>query len=483
MAQDHVRVRIGPSPTGEPHVGTAYVALFNYAFARSHKNGAFVVRIEDTDQKRSSAHSEQAILSALNWLGLRWDEGPDVGGDHGPYRQSERKEIYQKHVQQLLDSGHAYWCTCTPERLTQLRHRQRLLGQPTGYDGRCRQRDAAEIEQDKQQGVPAVVRLKVPQEGVTQFTDLLRGPISIANTEIDDQVLLKSDGFPTYHLANVVDDALMQITHVLRGEEWISSTPKHVLLYECLGFTAPQFGHLPLLRNADKSKVSKRKNPVSLDYFRQAGYLPQALLNFLGLMAFSMPDGQEMFSLQQFVEQFDLSRISLGGPVFDLDKLLWLNGRYLRERLNTDQWVEYIQQQLFCPSYLTQIAPLVQERINRSDDFWQYADFFFAGDVTIDPSCYCIKGLEKKPTLKLYEQLLDLIATLPFQQEQELEQQLRDFCNEHQIRTRDLFMPIRLMVTGKKATPPLFATMLVLGKQRCLTRIRQAVQALRRYSY
>ncbi|MEM7403082.1 MAG: glutamate--tRNA ligase [Myxococcota bacterium] len=483
MAQDHVRVRIGPSPTGEPHVGTAYVALFNYAFARSHQNGAFVVRIEDTDQKRSSAHSEQAILSALNWLGLRWDEGPDVGGDHGPYRQSERKEIYQKHVQQLLDAGHAYWCSCTPERLTQLRQRQRLLGQPTGYDGRCRQRDAAEIEQDKQQGVPAVVRLKVPQEGVTQFTDLLRGPISIANTEIDDQVLLKSDGFPTYHLANVVDDALMKITHVLRGEEWISSTPKHVLLYECLGFTAPQFGHLPLLRNADKSKVSKRKNPVSLDYFRQAGYLPQALLNFLGLMAFSMPDGQEMFSLQEFVEQFGLSRISLGGPVFDLDKLLWLNGRYLRERLSTDQWVEYIQQQLFCPSYLTQIAPLVQERINRSDDFWQYADFFFAGDVTIDPSHYCIKGLEKKPTLKLYEQLLDLIATLPFQQEQELEQQLRDFCNKHQIRTRDLFMPIRLMVTGKKATPPLFATMLVLGKQRCLTRIRQAVQALRRHSY
>ena len=382
--------------------------------------------------------------------------------------------------QQLLQTGHAYWCTCTPERLAQLRHRQRLLGQPTGYDGHCRERDSAQVEQERQQGAQAVVRLRVPQTGVTQFTDMLRGPISIANTEIDDQVLLKSDGFPTYHLANVVDDALMKITHVLRGEEWISSTPKHVLLYQCLGFDLPQFGHLPLLRNADKSKVSKRKNPVSLDYFRQAGYLPQALLNFLGLMAFSMPNEQEMFSLQEFVKHFDISRVSLGGPVFDLGKLLWLNGRYLREQFDTKQWAQYIQQQLFSADYLLKIAPLVQERVNRCDDFLQYADFFFKGDVTIGPTHYRIKGLDKKPTVQLYEQLLDLLAGLQFQQEKELEEQLRNFCQQHALRTRDLFMPIRLMVTGKKATPPLFATMVVLGKQRCLTRIRHAVQALRR---
>ncbi|MEI6806362.1 MAG: glutamate--tRNA ligase, partial [Myxococcaceae bacterium] len=259
-----IRVRIGPSPTGDPHVGTGYVSLFNYAFAKQ-QGGKFILRIEDTDQKRSSPESEQAILDSVKWLGINWDEGPDIGGPCGPYRQSERLDIYKKHVDMLLASGHAYWCTCTAERLAEVRKRQLALKQPTGYDGCCR-------ELNLTSGI--VVRLKTPREGETVFHDALRGEIKIGNSEVDDQVLFKSDGFPTYHLANVVDDHLMKITHVIRGEEWISSTPKHVLLYRFFGWEPPAFAHLPLLRNADKSKVAKRKNPVSLEYFKQAGYLP-----------------------------------------------------------------------------------------------------------------------------------------------------------------------------------------------------------------
>ncbi len=334
----NIKVRIGPSPTGDPHVGTGYVGLFNYAFARKN-GGTFVLRIEDTDKKRSTKQSEQNIINLLKWLGLSWDEGPDVGGPYGPYRQSERKDIYRKYLNQLLHSDKAYWCTCSPERLADVRKHQLSLKQATRYDGSCRKRLQKEVLKEIEDGATGVVRLKTPKEGITKFHDMLRGNISIANTEIDDQVLLKADGFPTYHLANVVDDHLMGITYVLRGEEWISSTPKHVLLYKFLGVKMPEFCHLPLLRNADKSKVSKRKNPVSLGYYKQAGFLPDALLNFLGLMAFSFEDGREMFTLKDFVEEFSPGRISLGSPVFDMQKLLWLNGRYIREKREDHQIV------------------------------------------------------------------------------------------------------------------------------------------------
>lgn len=466
-----IRVRIGPSPTGDPHVGTGYVALFNYAFAKQ-QGGKFILRIEDTDQKRSSLESEQAILNSLKWLGINWDEGPDRGGLYGPYRQSERLEIYKKQVQVLLDKGHAYWCTCTTERLAEVRKRQLALKQPTGYDGHCRELNLSS---------GTVVRLKTPKEGLTVFNDILRGEIKIDNSEVDDQVLFKSDGFPTYHLANVVDDHLMRITHVIRGEEWISSTPKHVLLYQFFGWQPPQFAHLPLLRNADKSKVSKRKNPVSLEYFKQAGYLPDALVNFLGLMAFSFEDGTEIFSLEDFVENFKLERVSLGGPVFDLKKLLWLNGRYLREKRTDAQMVSYLQEQLFSQDYLNKIVPLVKERVEKSEDFIEYADFFFKGSVLVDPKDYLIKGIEdKKKLIELYELLIEKLENLrPFDVPR-LEAALRAFCEEQQIKSRDLFMPIRLMVTGKKATPPLFDTLAVLGRERCRTRLRAALAELRK---
>lgn len=466
---DEIRVRIGPSPTGDPHVGTAYVSLFNYAFAKQ-KNGKFILRIEDTDQKRSSLDSERAILSSLKWLGLQWDEGPDVGGPHGPYRQSERLDIYKKYVDQLVESGHAYWCTCSAERLAEVRKRQLALKQPTGYDGHCRELSQTE----------GVVRLKTPKEGKIIFNDLLRGDIVIESSEVDDQVLFKSDGFPTYHLANVVDDHLMKITHVIRGEEWISSTPKHILLYQFFGWQPPQFAHLPLLRNFDKSKVSKRKNPVSLEYFKEAGYLPEVLLNFLGLMAFSFADGREIFSLADFVQNFKLDRVSLGGPVFDLQKLLWLNGRYLREFRDNAQFTKYLQDQLFASDYLSQIVTLVKERVEKSEDFIAYADFFFKGDVTVAPENYEIKGIaDKKKLAEIYEALIEKLESLrPFDVER-IDTSLRAFCLDHDLKSRDLFMPVRLMVTGKKASPPLFETMAVLGKERCRTRMRAALQVIK----
>jgi len=473
VANPPVRVRIAPSPTGDPHVGTAYMALFNTAFARKN-GGSFIIRIEDTDQKRSNPASEAAILSSLKWLGFSWDEGPDVGGNYGPYRQSERLDIYQKHVQKLLDSGHAYWCTCSAERLDEVRKRQLALKQRPGYDRHCR-------DKGFEKSPAAVVRLKTPLTGKTEVNDALRGMVTFDNTEVDDQVLLKSDGFPTYHLASVVDDRLMEISHVIRGEEWISSTPKHVLLYQFFGWQAPVFCHLPLLRNADKTKVSKRKNPVSLSYFKEAGYLPDAMLNFLGLMAFSLADGQEMFTLDEFIAQFELGRISLGGPVFDLKKLLWLNGRYLREKRSDAQIVSYLQDQLFSTHYLSQVVNLVKERVEKSEDFIGYADFFFAAEVHPDLKSLILKGRDLKETLKILNLLVEKIDEQINFDASSLEAAMREFCEKNEIKTGDLFMPIRLIVTGKKASPPLFDTMSVLGKERCRTRMRKAIENLKAY--
>ncbi len=457
-----VRVRIGPSPTGVPHVGTGYVSLFNYAFCRQF-GGKFILRIEDTDQKRSTIESEQAILNSIKWLGLKWDEGPDIGGPYGPYRQSERLDIYQKHVDKLLQTGNAYFCTCSTERLTEIRQRQIALKQPTSYDGTCR-------EYKRNSGV---VRLKVPKYEKIEFFDLLRGNINIESSEIDDQVLLKSDGFPTYHLANVVDDYLMRITHVIRGEEWISSTPKHILLYRFFGWDIPVFVHLPLLRNFDKSKVSKRKNPVSLEYFKEAGFLPEVMLNFLGLMAFSFEDGREIFSLDDFISNFKIERISLGGPVFDLRKLLWLNGKYLREKYSNSDMLNYIQKQVFSTEYLTRIIPLIKDRIEKSEDFFEYADFFFKNSISFNLSgCHLINFNDKDKLIKTCEFLIDELDSLKSFEGSSIENLIRLFCDKHKIEKRELFMFIRLAVTGKRATPPLFETLSVLGRNRCVMRLR-----------
>jgi glutamyl-tRNA synthetase len=476
-----VKTRIAPSPTGDPHVGTAYVALFNYAFAKRN-GGRFVLRIEDTDRQRSTQESETMILEALRWIGLEWDEGPDVGGEDGPYRQSERTAIYREHVDQLVASGAAYPCFCTRERLDELRAQQKAAKQQLGYDGHCRSLPRKEGAARCVAGEPHVIRLAMPDDGETVVHDLLRGEITFANQQIDDQILIKSDGQPTYHLANVVDDHLMGISHVIRAEEWISSLPKHVQLYRSFGWQLPVFCHLPLLRNADKSKISKRKNPVSLGYYRTAGILPEALLNYLALMGWAMPDERDQFTLDEFVASFRLEDISLGGPVFDLEKLTWLNGKYLRD-LDAEAFFERLRDVPLSDDYLQQVIPLVQERVDTLADFTAYASFFFVGEVDFDPKALpklVAKNRTPPQTAKLFRALLEeRLDAISEWSAESLEQALRVFCESHELSPKELFMPLRIALTGRTATPPLFETMEVLGKERCRWRLRRAMDTLR----
>ncbi|MEW5852702.1 MAG: glutamate--tRNA ligase [Myxococcota bacterium] len=480
MTDRPVRVRIAPSPTGDPHVGTAYIGLFNYAFAKKH-GGKFILRIEDTDQTRSSKESEQMIFDALKWVGLQYDEGPDVGGPFGPYRQSERLPLYRKEAEALLASGKAYRCTCTPERLEALREEQKRNKQNPGYDGFCRDRDPKEVEKEVAEGRAWVIRLKVPRTGVTVVEDKLRGRIEFENKGIDDQVLLKSDGFPTYHLANVVDDRHMQITHVIRGEEWITSTPKHVLLYEAFGWQPPEFCHMPLLRNADKSKVSKRKNPTSIMFYKRVGIVPEALLNFLALMGWTMPDAREIFSVQDMIQHLDLTRISLGGPVFDLAKLNWVNEEYLRKVFSEEEFLTRLKQTVFADDYLRQIIPLVRERISRFEDFIGYGDFFFNGSVIekVDVKTMVPKGRTLEETATALAEIVEIVDKQTVWNKTELEKLMRAYGDEKGWKAKDLFMPVRVAVTGKTATPPLFESMEVLGKEQSRRRLREAVAAMR----
>jgi glutamyl-tRNA synthetase len=469
-----VTVRIAPSPTGDPHVGTAYIALFNYAFAKQ-RGGRFLLRIEDTDQARSTKESEVAILAALRWLGIEWDVGPDKPGAYGSMRQSERLPIYKEHVEKLVASGHAYWCDCTKERLDAVNAERRAAKQNPGYDGHCR-------ELKKTSG--AVIRLKVPRgDGAhTVVNDLLRDKAQVFDHhEVDDQVLLKSDGFPTYHLACVVDDHLMEVTHVLRGEEWLSSTPKHVLLYQAFGWEPPKFAHLPLLRNADKSKVSKRKNPVSLSYFRECGYLPDVMVNFLGTMAFTFEDGREIFTLQDFVQHFTLERISLGGPVFDLKKLQWLNGKYLREMRTDAQLAEYASETLFSRAYLERVMSLCKARVDKAEDLVDFAPYFFTNVVTCDPKDLVVKEKTAKESAAILEAFVEAVDTTFDWRSETVSALIARVSQEQKIGDKDLLGPLRWLATGKKGSPPIHDVLAVLGRERTRTRIRAVLAPLKAY--
>ena len=474
-----VRVRIAPSPTGDPHVGTAYIALFNYVFAKKH-GGQFILRIEDTDRARSTADSEAAILRALRWVGVTWDEGPDVGGPCGPYRQSERSEIYKSEADKLLASGAAYRCFCTAERLEQMRAAAKGKSF-VGYDGHCRTVDRAESECRAVAGEAFVVRLAMPKTGETVFADRLRGEVRFDNTQIDDQILLKSDGFPTYHLANVVDDHLMGITHVIRAEEWLSSTPKHVELYKAFGWQAPEWIHMPLLRNADKSKISKRKNPVSLDYYRAAGFLPEALLNYLGTMGWSIAGDREKFTLAEMIEAFTFDRMSLGGPVFDLVKLSAMNADYLRA-LDDDAVVKRMREWRLGDEYLKQLVPLVRQRMQRMDEFLPLTEFFFSGDL--DYAAVAKDLVPKNRTAKdVAECLLGFVEALDVQRDFShagLEAATRAYAEKLAWDPKELFMVVRMAATARKATPPLFETLAVLGRDLARRRLRLCAEFMKR---
>lgn len=478
------RVRIAPSPTGDPHVGTAYIALFNYAFAKRH-GGAFVLRIEDTDRERSSTSSEQAIFEALRWTGLSWDEGPDVGGPHGPYRQSERAASYQQHAAQLIEQGHAYRCFCTRERLDALRAEQSAAKVATpGYDGLCRKLQPAEAAKRAEAGESHVVRLAVPRPGETTFVDQLRGEIKFSHEQVDDQVLLKSDGNATYHLANVVDDHLMGITHVIRGEDWLPSTPKHVLLYAAFGWEQPQWHHVGLLRNADKSKLSKRKNPVSIHHYRDLGFLPTTFLNFLGTLGYSMPDERERFSLDEFVDSFDLARMSTGGPVFDPVKLQAFNADDIRA-MERAQLRQTLQHRFLDGDRFDAILALAHERIDTLDDFLPYASFFFGGTVDYGPVAGKLRIKKRTPAesakiLVAWVEGIEKDATARTFTPEALEAFSRRFCTEQEWKPKEVFTLLRLGATGRTAAPPLFDTLSVLGKDRVRLRLRDAAAYLKR---
>ncbi len=438
-----VRTRIAPSPTGRDlHIGNAYTALINYVFAKKH-NGKFIIRIEDTDRARLVEGSEKRILESLNWLGISHDEGPDKGGPYKPYRQSDRLSAYKKYAMELIEKGHAYWCSCTPQRLTQMRRIQEAKHEPPMYDGHCR-------ELHLKSG--ATIRLKVPKEGITRFRDIIRGDISFENKLIDDQVLLKSDGFPTYHLGVVVDDHLMEISHIIRGEEWISSTPKHILLYKFFGWDIPRFAHVSVLRNPDKSKLSKRKNPVWVSDYRAKGFVPDAIKNYLATMAWSYPDGRDIFSVEEMIKEFKLEDIQTTAPVFDVEKLKWMNGKYLKEQdIATFFGDKYPEEKV------KQIWPLVKDRMRLLPEFDTLAGFFFERP----------KVFERSLNPKLLKLLKEHISTVEWNRGS-LEQAVRSIEG---VKAKEIFMELRVAVTGKTVGPPLLESLEILGREETLKRI------------
>lgn len=497
-----IRVRIAPSPTGDPHVGTAYIGLFNYAFAK-HNGGDFLLRIEDTDRTRFSGDSEQQIFDAMKWLGLNYDEGPDVGGDKGPYRQSERFDLYKEYAEKLVEKGEAYYCFCTSDRLQKLRERQVAMKQAPGYDGHCRKLTEEEIKAKLEAGEPYTIRLKMPYEGETIVNDQLRGEIRFENSKIDDQVLLKSDGYPTYHLANIVDDHLMGITHVIRAEEWIASTPKHVQLYKAFGWEEPKWYHMPLLRNADKTKISKRKNPVSLNYYKEEGYLKEGVLNFLALMGWSFGGDREIFTLEEMVENFSFDRISLGGPVFDLVKLGWVNNHHMRlkdldelTKLAIPYFVQagfYKDENLSEKEYnkLKRIVEITREGSQTLKELTVNGAIYFEDDFELPVVTEEMNKKERKSVEKLRSSLEAEIGKISINKfvekiselneditEDEAKQVLHELQEELGEGPAAVLMPLRAVVTGKARGADLYTVIAVIGKARTLARVENTLKKL-----
>ncbi len=471
-----VRTRVAPSPTGDPHVGTAFIALFNYCFAKAN-GGQFLLRIEDTDQTRSSAESEQAILDSLRWLGLDWDEGPDVGGEHGPYRQSERSELYREYADQLVAEGKAFWCYRTAEELDELRQAKKEAGDHGALKPSELRLSDAEIEQRKAAGVPGVVRMVVPEaEGQCRVSDMLRGDIDLDWSMVDAQILLKSDGLPTYHLANVVDDHLMGITHVIRGEEWINSAPKHQLLYEYFGWDMPVLCHLPLLRNPDKSKLSKRKNPTSILYYQRMGFLPEGLLNYLGRMGWSMPDEREKFSLQEMIEHFDIQRVSLGGPIFDVEKLRWLNGLWIRENLDTEELAQRLHDWAYNRDYLMQLLPHVQSRIELLSDVSALAQPFVSGQLPLEQADFAECKLEDEQIQTLLQFSLWRLEAVRHWSRDNIFSTLSDLSKKMELPMRDFVAPLFIAVSGSRSSISVFDAMQILGPDLSRARLRSALE-------
>ena len=483
-----VRVRFAPSPTGRPQVGNIRTAMFNWLLAR-HTGGTFILRIEDTDVNRKVEGAVEYIMEGLKWLGLDWDEGPDVGGDYGPYYQSQRLDLYKQAAERLVEQGNAYYCYCSPERLEEMRKEQVARKQPPGYDRRCRDLSPQERAQKEAEGIRPVVRFKIPREGQTRFHDLVYGDVVFENSNIDDFVMLKSDGYPTYHLANVVDDHAMKISHVIRGEDWISSTPRHILMYKAFGYEPPQYIHNPLILGPDRAKLSKRHGAVSILEYREQGYLPETMFNFIALIGWSLDDKTEIMTRQQFVENFSLERMGKTGAIFNKEKLDWMNGVYIRS-LTVDDFTQralpFLEKDLpptvkrpLDADYVRRVMPLIQERAKKLTEIPALVKFLFIEDLEYDTDLLIAKNMTWETTFTALEASLKGLEKLSPFDEGGLETLLRPLAEELGLKAGQLFSVLRTAVTGEIATPPLFQTMTVLGKERCLKRIGEAIEKLR----
>ena len=488
-----VRVRYAPSPTGIPHIGNIRTALFCWILAQKTK-GQFIVRIEDTDRSRYDAEAEKAIFESLNWLGLNWDEGPVKGGPHAPYVQSERKQSYIEAAMELIEKGEAYFDDTTPEQLAALRERQRAAKQPPRYDGRGRYRSEAEIESSRQAGLPITIRLKVPEHGSVSFEDAVRGKVTFDLKEIDDFVILKSDEMPTYHLAHILDDHFMGVSHVIRGDEWISSTPRHLLIHKALGIEPPQYIHVPLILGKDKAKLSKRHGATSALEYRDQGFLPDAVFNFMSLLGWSPGDDTEVMSRHEIIKRFTIERINDSPATFDSEKLEWMNGVYIRN-MNTDQLMEALipflerteskggmpdsVERPIDRDYLRKLIPLVHERLKLLTEGTETLDFFFSDKVEPDPKDIPGRKMDVKLTIKALSAALKLCKTVsPFEPDQ-LEKAYRSLAEEIELKPGQLFSPIRVVTTGKTFAPPLFDTMAAIGRTRCISRIENGLKILK----
>ncbi len=479
-----VRTRYAPSPTGEPHIGNTHSAMFAWLFAR-HNNGVFILRIEDTDMERKVEGSTEKIMEGLTWLGLDWDEGPVVGGKYGPYFQSERKDLYLKYAKQLVEDGHAYYCYCSEERLRAMREEQVRRKLPPGYDRHCRNLTDVQRKEQEAKGVIPVVRFKTPLTGKTSYHDEIWGDITFDNTTIDDFILLKSDGFPTYHLANVIDDHFMEVTHVIRAEEWISSVPRHVMLYVSLGWKPPLFAHLSMVLGPDRSKLSKRHGSTSVLEFRDNGYLPEALINFLALVGWSLDDKTELFTRDELIRYFTLERVSKTAAIFNHEKLKWMNGVYIRKLTPEDfaqRCLPFLQKawpdRSFAFDYVKQVTALAQERAKLLSEVPKLTHYFFSDKLEYDANLLIGKGMTADSTRAALATAGERLAAHATWDAQSLENMMRPLAEELKLKTGQLFGAVRTAVSGETATPPLFQMMSVLGRERCLNRIQDAIGRL-----
>jgi glutamyl-tRNA synthetase len=470
---NEVRVRFAPSPTGYLHVGGLRTALYNYLFARK-SGGTFILRIEDTDQKRYVPGALENLMSTLKAVGLEYDEGPDIGGDYGPYIQSERTDTYKKFTDELIDSGNAYYCFCTEERLDTLRDMQRRLKQSSMYDGKCRSLSQSEIEDNLSKNMPYVIRLKYPREGRTVFDDVVREKVAVDNSQIDDQVLIKSDGFPTYHLASVIDDHLMKITHVIRGEEWLSSVPKHLFLYRALGWHAPQFVHLPLLLNSDRSKLSKRQGDVAVESYLDKGYLPEALVNFIALLGWHAADDREVYTLSELEEAFSLERINKAGAIFDIEKLNWMDGIYIRKHEVSD--IADRSRQFFLDAgidisdhakYL-KVIDIARDHVVCLSQMVDHACMFYSDLSFSDEDREFIR---QEPAQRIYAHWIDTLSTRKAWAKDDLTSLLKESMKELELKGKHFYFPLRLALFGSCHGPDIPVIIDILGKDEAIRRL------------